>query len=193
MATGVFGKLCLTTYVLWCNLYGNRGLWQALCDNICLVAHSIWQQGLWQALYDNICLVAHSIWQEGSSSSSVWQHLSCGTLYMATGVLWNTLYGNRGLWQALYGNRVFGKLCMTTDVLWHILYGNKGLWQALYDNRCLVAHTIWQEGSSSSSVWQHLSCGTLYMATGVLWNTLYGNRGLVAHTIWQQGSLASSV
>ena len=153
MATCVFGKFCMTTYVLWHTLYGNRGLWQAL--------------------YDNICIVAHSIWQEGSSSSSVWQHLSCGTLYMATWVfgmlcmtteyLWHTLYGNRGLVehsileQGSCGTHymatgVFGKLCMTTDVLWHILYGNKGLWQALYDNRCLVAHTIWQQGSLASSV-----------------------------------------
>ena len=45
MATGVFGKICMTTYVLWHTLYGKRGLWQALYDNICLVAHSTWQQG----------------------------------------------------------------------------------------------------------------------------------------------------
>ena len=163
MATGVFGKLCMTTYVLWHTLYGKRGL----C----------------QALYDNRCLVAHSIWQDGSLASSVWQHMSCGTLYMATGVfgklcmttdvLWHILYGKRGLWQALYGNiclvahsiwqkrscgtlymatGVFGKLCMTTDVLWHTIYCNRGLWQAQYGNICLVAHSIWQEGSLASSV-----------------------------------------
>ena len=45
MATGVFGKLCMTTYVLRHTLYGNRGIWQALYDNRILVAHSIWQQG----------------------------------------------------------------------------------------------------------------------------------------------------
>ena len=45
MATGVFGKLCMTTYVLCLTLYGNRALWQAMYDNICLVAHHIWQQG----------------------------------------------------------------------------------------------------------------------------------------------------
>ena len=45
MATGVFGKFCITTYVLWHTLYGNRGLYQALYYNICLVAHYIWEQG----------------------------------------------------------------------------------------------------------------------------------------------------
>ena len=45
MATRVFGKICMTTYVLWHTLYGNSGLWQALYDNIYLVAHSIWQEG----------------------------------------------------------------------------------------------------------------------------------------------------
>ena len=132
MARGVFGKLCMTTYVLWHTLYGNKGLWQALYDNRCLVAHYM-ARGvfvklcmatfvLWHTLYGNRGLVEHSIWQQGS----------CGTHYMATGV--------------------FGKLCMTTDVLWHTLYGNRGLWQALFDNICLVAHSIWQQGSLTSSV-----------------------------------------
>ena len=45
MATEVFGKLFMRTEYLWHTLYGNRGLWQALFDNICLVVQSIWQQG----------------------------------------------------------------------------------------------------------------------------------------------------
>ena len=45
MATGVFGKLCMTTEYLWHILYGNRGLWQTLYDNISLVAHTMWQEG----------------------------------------------------------------------------------------------------------------------------------------------------
>ena len=58
---------------------------------------------------------------------------------------------------------VFGKLCMTTYVLWHTLFCNRGLWQALYDSICLEAHSIWQQVALASSVWQHMSCGTLYI------------------------------
>ena len=130
MATGFFGKLCMTTDVLWHTLYGKRGIWQAL--------------------YANICLVAHSIWQQGSLASSVWQQMSCGTLNMATGVFGKLCMNTCGTLYMATG--VFGKLCMATYVLWHTLYGNRGLWQALYDNICLVAHSIWQEGSLASSV-----------------------------------------